>query len=62
MPDYSSLKMTMDLHTHVTSEKSSMEIEKIVPENNIVDIGRKMAWLLLYHFKSFTTPFWHENL
>ncbi len=42
---HASLKMTMDLYTHVTEEKSMMDIEKIVPEseNKIVDIRRKMA-------------------
>lgn len=42
---HASLKMTMDLYTHVTEEKSMTDIEKIVPENqsNIVDIRRKMA-------------------
>ncbi|MCM1262557.1 MAG: site-specific integrase [Butyrivibrio sp.] len=42
---HASLKMTMDLYTHVTNEKSSMDIEKIVTKNknNVVDIKRKMA-------------------
>lgn len=42
---HASLKMTMDLYTHVTEEKSMMDIEKIVPSNpnNVVDIRRKMA-------------------
>ncbi|MCM1155876.1 MAG: site-specific integrase [Roseburia sp.] len=42
---HASLKMTMDLYTHVTIEKSSMDIEKIVTKNknNVVDIKRKMA-------------------
>lgn len=42
---HASLKMTMDLYTHVTESKSAMDIEKIVPHdrNNIVDIRRKMA-------------------
>lgn len=42
---HASLKMTMDLYTHVTDEKSMMDIEKIVPEkkNKVVDIRRKMA-------------------
>lgn len=30
---HASLKMTMDLYTHVTDEKSSLDIEKIVPSN-----------------------------
>lgn len=42
---HASLKMTMDLYTHVTDDKSTMDIEKIVPQekNKIVDIRRKMA-------------------
>lgn len=42
---HASLKMTMDLYTHVTEEKSMTDIEKIVPEskNKVVDIRRKMA-------------------
>lgn len=42
---HASLKMTMDLYTHVTEEKSMMDIEKIVQEseNKVVDIRRKMA-------------------
>lgn len=42
---HASLKMTMDLYTHVTDDKSAMDIEKIVPENNnnVIDIRRKMA-------------------
>lgn len=40
---HASLKMTMDLYTHVTEEKSVLDIEKIVPENKVVDIRRKMA-------------------
>ena len=42
---HASLKMTMDLYTHVTEERSSLDIEKIVPENNnnIINICRKMA-------------------
>ena len=42
---HASLKMTMDLYTHVTEEKSSNDIEKIVPqnENKIVSFNRKMA-------------------
>lgn len=41
---HASLKMTMDLYTHVTDEKSLLDIEKIVPssKNKIVPI-RKMA-------------------
>lgn len=42
---HASLKMTMDLYTHVTDEKSMTDIEKIVPESKgkVVDIKRKMA-------------------
>lgn len=42
---HASLKMTMDLYTHVTDEKSMTDIEKIVPEskNKVVDIRRRMA-------------------
>lgn len=42
---HASLKMTMDLYTHVTEEKSSNDIEKIVPknENKIVSFAKKMA-------------------
>lgn len=42
---HASLKMTMDLYTHVTEEKSMTDIEKIVSgnKNNVVDIRRKMA-------------------
>ena len=37
--------MTMDLYTHVTKEKSSNDIEKIVPqnENKIISFAKKMA-------------------
>ena len=42
---HASLKMTMDLYTHVTDKESMIDIEKIVPEkkNKVVDIRRKMA-------------------
>ncbi len=42
---HASLKMTMDLYTHVTDDKSAMDIEKIVQKgnNNVIDIKRKMA-------------------
>ena len=42
---HASLKMTMDLYTHVTKEKSSNDIEKIVPqnENKIISFAKKMA-------------------
>lgn len=41
---HASLKMTMDLYTHVTDEKSSLDIEKIVPssKDKIIPM-RKMA-------------------
>lgn len=29
---HASLKMTMDLYTHVSNEKSARDIEKIVPD------------------------------
>lgn len=39
---HATLKMTMDLYTHVTEEKASDDIERIVKhKNNIVDITRK---------------------
>lgn len=42
---HASLKMTMDLYTHVTEEKSNIDIEKIVSEsmNNIVDFSAKIS-------------------
>ena len=42
---HASLKMTMDLYTHVSEEKSSLDIEKIVPgrSNNVIEIRSKMA-------------------
>lgn len=42
---HASLKMTMDLYTHVTEEKSTIDIEKIVPESlsNIVDFSAKIS-------------------
>lgn len=42
---HASLKMTMDLYTHVTSDKSTMDIEKIVPQskNQVVEFRSKMA-------------------
>lgn len=42
---HASLKMTMDLYTHVTNEKSVSDIEKIVSagKTNVIDIRRKMA-------------------
>lgn len=42
---HASLKMTMDLYTHVTSDKSTMDIEKIVPQskNQVVEFRPKMA-------------------
>lgn len=39
---HASLKMTMDLYTHITDEKSSIDIERIVCEKNkVVDITRR---------------------
>lgn len=42
---HASLKMTMDLYTHVTEEKSMADIEKIVPqaESKVVDIRGQRA-------------------
>lgn len=42
---HASLKMTMDLYTHVTEEKSMTDIEKIVPKSRskIVDIRYRMV-------------------
>lgn len=42
---HATLKMTMDLYTHVTEEKSSFDIEKIVPEyeNKIISISKKIS-------------------
>lgn len=42
---HASLKMTMDLYTHVTEVKSAIDIEKIVPEskNKVVYFNQKMA-------------------
>lgn len=42
---HASLKMTMDLYTHVTDEKSSIDIEKIVNQSGvkIVEFRSKMA-------------------
>lgn len=38
---HASLKMTMDLYTHITEEKANSDIERIVGKNNIIDIKRK---------------------
>lgn len=38
---HASLKMTMDLYTHITEEKANSDIERIVGKNNIIDIARK---------------------
>ena len=39
---HASLKMTMDLYTHITDEKASDDIERIVfGKNNVVDITRR---------------------
>lgn len=42
---HASLKMTMDLYTHVTEKKSNLDVEKIVPEssNKIVDFAAKIS-------------------
>ena len=42
---HASLKMTMDLYTHVLEDKLSTDIEKIVPEtkSNVVDFKGKTA-------------------
>ncbi len=42
---HASLKMTMDLYTHVTDEKSAEDIEKIVPssKSKVVYFSQKMA-------------------
>lgn len=42
---HASLKMTMDLYTHVTEEKASTDIEKIVPvnESKVLYFSPKMA-------------------
>lgn len=42
---HASLKMTTDLYTHVTDDKSTMDIEKIVPQskNQVVEFRPKMA-------------------
>lgn len=42
---HSSVNITLDLYTHVTEEKSSIDIEKIVDcmDNNIVDFTRKIS-------------------
>ncbi len=42
---HASIKMTMDLYTHVADEKSTVDIEKIVPsdKNKVVFFSRKMA-------------------
>lgn len=38
---HASLKMTMDLYTHITEEKANSDIERIVGKNNIINITRK---------------------
>lgn len=42
---HASLKMTMDLYTHVTEDKSSYDIEKIVPrfKDNLIDFRSKIS-------------------
>lgn len=40
---HASLKMTMDLYTHITDDKSSNDIERIVEnKNNIIDMTRRV--------------------
>lgn len=40
---HASLKMTMDLYTHITDEKASNDIERIVKgKNNVIDMTRKV--------------------
>ncbi len=42
---HASIKMTMDLYTHVTDNKAAIDIEKIVPEskNKVIYLEQKMA-------------------
>ncbi len=42
---HASLKMTMDLYTHVTEDKSMLDIEKIVPGKspNILEFKAKIG-------------------
>ena len=42
---HATLKMTMDLYTHVTDEKSSLDIEKIVPssDNKVIQFAEKVV-------------------
>ena len=42
---HASLKMTMDLYTHVTDDKSSLDIEKIVPssDNKVIQFAEKVV-------------------
>lgn len=41
---HASIKMTMDLYTHVTDEKATEDIERIVNgKNNVIDIQRKIS-------------------
>jgi integrase len=41
---HASIKMTLDLYTHVTEEKSADDIERIVPEkNNVVEFKSKIS-------------------
>lgn len=42
---HATLKMTMDLYTHVTEEKSANDIERIVENdrNNVIDFGLKVC-------------------
>lgn len=40
---HASLKMTMDLYTHVTEDRASLDIEKITPTCNVVDFKAKIS-------------------
>ena len=42
---HATLKITMDLYTHVTDEKSANDIERIVENdrNNVIDFGLKVC-------------------
>ena len=42
---HASLKMTMYVYTHVTDEKSSLDIEKIVPssDNKVIQFAEKVV-------------------
>lgn len=40
---HASLKMTMDLYTHVTEDRASLDIEKITPTCNVVEFKTKIS-------------------